>query len=166
VCLVFQQYASTLLPWKRALDNVLFGLRLAGPEGSHLREAARALLARMGLAGAEQRYLWELSGGMQQRVVLARALIRRPRVLLLDEPFSAVDERTRGSLEDLLLTLHHEEACSIVLVSHGLEEVLHLSRRIVILAGQPARVDRVIERPSELTREALRAHLSVVRGGS
>jgi len=164
VCLVFQHYADTLLPWKRALDNVLFGLRVGGVEGRQLRETALALLDRMGLAGDAQRYPWELSGGMQQRVVVARALIRRPRVLLLDEPFSAVDERTRASLQELLLTLHREETCSIVLVTHNLEEVLHLSRRIVVLTGRPARVEQVIEGPAGLTREALRTRLSVVRG--
>jgi len=165
VCLVFQHYASTLLPWKRALDNVLFGLQAAGAEGRRLRETARALLDRMGLSGVERLYPWELSGGMQQRVVLARALIRRPRVLLLDEPFSAVDETTRISLQELLLTLHREETCSIVLVTHNLEEVLHLSRRIVVLAGQPARIEKVIEREGGLTREALRSHITVVREG-
>ena len=163
VCLVFQHYASTLLPWKRALDNVLFGLQAAGAGGRQLRETARALLDRMGLSGVERLYPWELSGGMQQRVVLARALIRRPRVLLLDEPFSAVDERTRTSLQEVLLTLHREETCSIVLVTHNLEEVLHLSRRIVVLAGQPARIEKVIEREGGLTREALRSHITVVR---
>ena len=163
VCLVFQHYASTLLPWRRALDNVLFGLRTDGARRGELRETAQALLARMGLAGAENRYPWELSGGMQQRVVLARALIRRPRVLLLDEPFSAVDEPTRASLQELLRTLHREGTCSIVLVSHNLEEVLDLSRRIVVLRGRPARIERVIERPGALTREALRSHLTVVR---
>jgi NitT/TauT family transport system ATP-binding protein len=163
VCLVFQHYASTLLPWRRALDNVLFGLRTDRAGRAQLRETARALLDRMGLAGAAERYPWELSGGMQQRVVLARALIRRPRVLLLDEPFSAVDESTRASLRELLLSLHREGTCSIVLVSHNLEEVLDLSRRIVVLRGQPARVERIIERPGALTREALRSHLTVVR---
>jgi ABC-type nitrate/sulfonate/bicarbonate transport system ATPase subunit len=163
VCLVFQHYADTLLPWKRAVDNVLFGLRAGGVEARQLRETALALLDRMGLAGDAERYPWELSGGMQQRVVLARALIRRPRVLLLDEPFSAVDERTRASLQELLLTLHREDTCSIVLVSHNLEEVLHLSRRIVVLTGRPARVEQVIEGPAGLTREALRSRLSIVR---
>lgn len=165
VCLVFQHYASTLLPWKRALDNVLFGLRASGVEGRQLRDTARALLDRMGLSGAEQRFPWELSGGMQQRVVLARALIRRPRVLLLDEPFSAVDEKTRVSLQEALLALHAEETCSIVLVTHNLDEVLHLSRRIIVLAGRPARVEKVIEPQGELlTRETLRSQLTVVRG--
>ena len=163
VCLVFQHYASTLLPWKRALDNVLFGLRVRGAERRQLQDTALALLERMGLDGAAQRYPWELSGGMQQRVVLARALIRRPRVLLLDEPFSAVDEGTRGELEALLLALHRDEPCSIVLVTHDLEEALRLTERIVVLAGRPGRVGSVIERPGGLTREALRSHLSLVR---
>ena len=164
VCLVFQHYAATLLPWRNALDNVLFGLRARGEEGGQLRQSALALLDRMGLAADAQRFPWELSGGMQQRVALARALIRRPRVLLLDEPFNAVDERTRASLQELLLTIHREETCSIVLVTHDLDEVLHLSQRIVVLAGRPARLRQVIDGAAGLSREALRSHLSVVRG--
>jgi NitT/TauT family transport system ATP-binding protein len=128
-----------------------------------LRARALALLDAMGLAGAAGRYPWELSGGMQQRVTLARALIRKPKVLLLDEPFSAVDEATRAGLQDLLLTLHREESCSIVLVSHNLEEVIHLSRRIVILGGSPSRVESLIETSEDLTREVLRSHLTARR---
>ena len=164
VCLVFQHYAASLLPWRNALDNVLFGLHAHGLEGGQLRQSALALLDRMGLAADAQRFPWELSGGMQQRVALARALIRRPRVLLLDEPFNAVDERTRASLQELLLTIHREETCSIVLVTHDLDEVLHLSQRIVVLAGRPARLRQVIDGAAGLSREALRSHLSVVRG--
>ena len=166
VFLVFQNYAATLMPWKRALDNVLFGLPARGAEARQLRETAAALLEQMGLAGAEARYPWELSGGMQQRITLARALIRRPRVLLLDEPLSAVDEGTRDGLRRLLLDLHREGRCSIVLVSHDLEEVAHLSQRIVVLAGRPARVERTIERTGGLSRDTLRSHLSVVRRSS
>jgi len=163
VCLVFQHYAATLLPWRRALDNVLLGMPTRGADGVRLRESARSLLDRMGLGADAQRYPWELSGGMQQRVALARALIRRPRVLLLDEPFSAVDERTRASLQELVLTLHREETCSIVLVTHNLDEVLHLAQRIVVLDGRPACVRQMIDGPSDLSREALRSHLSIIR---
>jgi NitT/TauT family transport system ATP-binding protein len=160
VCLVFQHYVSTLLPWKRTLDNVLFGLPRRGPDGRRLEAAALDLLVRMGLPDTAHRYPWQLSGGMQQRVALARALIRKPRVLLLDEPFTAVDERTRASLHELLVALHRSEPCSIVLVTHNLEEVLHLSRRIAVLGARPTRVERLIERPEALTREMLRSHLS------
>jgi NitT/TauT family transport system ATP-binding protein len=162
VCLVFQNYAATLLPWKDALGNVLFGLRAPRAARPELREVAVALLARMGLGDAARRFPWELSGGMQQRVALARALIRRPRVLLLDEPFSAVDERTAEALRELLQTLYREESCSIVLVTHDLEEVLSFSRRIVVLGGRPTRVDTVIDRPDSLSRETLRSRLRVV----
>ena len=166
VCLVFQHYAATLLPWRRAIDNVMFGLSARGAERQQLRQSALALLERMGLAADAERYPWELSGGMQQRVALARALIRRPRVLLLDEPFSAVDERTRAGIQELLLTLHREETCSIVLVTHDLDEVVHLSRRVVVLAGRPARVQQIIDGPAGVSRESLRSHLSIVRGRS
>ena len=166
VGLVFQQYAATLLPWKRALDNVLFGLRVARAERAAWRERALALMARMGLEDCAARYPWELSGGMQQRVVLARALIRAPRVLLLDEPFASVDESTRADLQELIQGLHRSEPCSIVLVTHNLEEVLHLSRRVVILGGRPARVERVLDTARGLTREALRSHLTVAGGAA
>jgi NitT/TauT family transport system ATP-binding protein len=163
ICLVFQHYASTLLPWKRALDNVVFGLRVSSADARRVRETAVALLARMGLADAVDRYPWELSGGMQQRIALARALVRKPRVLLLDEPFSAVDEANRTSLHQLLLTLGREESCSIVLVSHDLEEVRRLCRRVVVLGGQPARVQSEIADPARLDRDALRSRLVLAR---
>jgi NitT/TauT family transport system ATP-binding protein len=156
---VFQHYASTLLPWKRALDNVLFGLKVSPAEARRTRAAAVALLGRMGLADAGDRYPWELSGGMQQRIALARALIRKPRVLLLDEPFSAVDEANRAALHELLLALRREESCGIVLVSHNLEEVRQLCHRVIVLGGRPARVQSVIVDPARLDRDALRTHL-------
>jgi NitT/TauT family transport system ATP-binding protein len=103
---------------------------------------------------------------MQQRVVLARALIRKPRVLLLDEPFSAVDEGTRTELKALIRDLHREEACSIVLVTHDLDEALALSRRIVVLAGRPARVERTLDTGRGITRDALRSHLALTGGAA
>jgi NitT/TauT family transport system ATP-binding protein len=166
VGLVFQQYAATLLPWKRALDNVLFGLRVDRGDRAAWRERALALMARMGLDDCAGRYPWELSGGMQQRVALARALIRTPRVLLLDEPFASVDEGTRADLQALIRALHRSESCSIVLVTHNLDEVLHLSRRVVILGGRPARVERILDTARGLTREALRSHLTVAGGAA
>jgi len=103
---------------------------------------------------------------MQQRVALARALIRTPRVLLLDEPFASVDEGTRADLQALIRALHRSESCSIVLVTHNLDEVLHLSRRVVILGGRPARVERILDTARGLTREALRSHLTVAGGAA
>jgi NitT/TauT family transport system ATP-binding protein len=161
VCLVFQHYAATLLPWKRALDNVLLGLPTRGAEGRRHHESALDLLAAMDVAPAADRFPWQLSGGMQQRIALARALVRKPKVLLLDEPFSAVDEATRVSLQELLVSLHDTHPCSIVLVTHNLEEVLRLSRRILVMGGSPSRIERVIETPTQVTREALRVHLTM-----
>ena len=159
VCLVFQDYAATLLPWRTALENTVFGLRAKdAAERRRHREAALELLERMRLLGAADCYPWELSGGMQQRVALARALIRTPTALLLDEPFSAVDEQTRGSLQELLLRIHGEESCAIVLVSHHLEDVVTLSRRIVVLRGQPSRAHE-LSVAAPLTRRALRSQL-------
>jgi ABC-type nitrate/sulfonate/bicarbonate transport system ATPase subunit len=158
VLMVFQHYAETLLPWKTVLENVTFGLRPRAEANRH-RDAARALLETMGLGGAAGRLPWELSGGMQQRVALARALVRRPAVLLLDEPFSAVDERRRGTLQELLGRIHAEHACSIVMVSHNLDDVLELASRVLVLSGRPARGREVAG--AGLSRAALRQALSV-----
>jgi NitT/TauT family transport system ATP-binding protein len=158
--LVFQHASETLLPWKSALDNVLFGLRPEALGGRlRARQEALALLDEMGLSDAANRLPFQLSGGMQQRVALARALVRRPRVLLLDEPFSAIDESTRSSLHDLLLELWRGHPCAVVLVSHQLDDVASLARRVVVLAGRPARL-RELAAGQPLSRHHLRAELA------
>ena len=154
VALVFQDYASTLLPWKTALENVRFG------RAAPTRVDARTLLESVGLQDAADLYPWELSGGMQQRVALARALVRRPRVLLLDEPFSAVDESRRAALGELLRELRTEHACSVVLVSHTLEDVLDLSMRVVVMTGSPARCEEIPDVGAPEARARIRQRLA------
>jgi NitT/TauT family transport system ATP-binding protein len=135
---VFQD--PTLMPWANALDNVYLPLRLAGLSR---REAARrvtAMLSRVGLAGFENAYPRELSGGMRMRISLARALVADPPLLLLDEPFAALDEITRFTLNDDLLSLQRELKTTIVFVTHSVFESVYLSQRIAIMSPRPGRI--------------------------
>lgn len=138
LALVFQR--PRLLPWRTVLDNALYGLQCRGPIASADRERARALLDRMRLGGRESDYPHQLSEGMQQRVNLARALLIDPDLLLMDEPFAALDVMTRQQLHDDLLALWRERELTIVLVSHSLDEVVYLSDRVAVLGGRPATI--------------------------
>ncbi|PMS36295.1 NitT/TauT family transport system ATP-binding protein [Trinickia symbiotica] len=136
--LVFQQH--TLFPWKRVIDNVAFGLKMKGlPKHERRREAAE-LLALVGLAGFESHYPAQLSGGMQQRVEIARVLINRPRILLMDEPFAALDAQTRRRMQTLLLDIWSKVGTTVVFVTHDIDEALFLGDRIVMLSQRPARI--------------------------
>jgi NitT/TauT family transport system ATP-binding protein len=135
---VFQNYNESLLPWKTVGENVKFGLRHSFDKDSgRSRHSAAELidqhLAEVGLEGTAQRFPSELSGGMQQRVAIARALASRPRVLLLDEPFSAVDALSRANLQDLVLRVWKEHELTVLFVTHDIDEALYLSDRVVAL---------------------------------
>jgi NitT/TauT family transport system ATP-binding protein len=135
---VFQ--APTLAPWMSASANVALPLELEGrPRREARAEAARAL-ARVGLAGAEQARPATLSGGMAMRVSLARALVTEPRLLLLDEPFAALDEITRRTLADDVLTLHAELKPAIIFVTHNVEEAVYMADRVIVLTRGPGRI--------------------------
>jgi len=135
---VFQD--PTLLPWAHALRNVALPLMLAGVPEDEASARAREALASVGLAGFEKRYPRELSGGMKMRVSIARALVTRPRILLMDEPFAALDEITRTRLNADLLALWQRERFSAVFVTHSIFESVFLSQRIVVMAPRPGRV--------------------------
>ncbi|WP_188518849.1 ABC transporter ATP-binding protein [Alsobacter metallidurans] len=165
VALVFQD--GRLLPWRRVLDNVAFGLeRSSLPKNERLKKAADAL-SLVGLAAYADRFPHELSGGQRQRVSLARALAVDPEVLLMDEPFSALDAMTREGLQDELLRIRDRTGKTVLFVTHDIEEAVYLADRIVALGGSPGtlRVSQPIQaaRPRRRDDPALQAAAHAVR---
>jgi NitT/TauT family transport system ATP-binding protein len=130
--------AESLMPWRSALDNVRAGLEFAGVDRGESERRALEWLARVGLAGFEKRYPHELSGGMRKRVALAQILILDPRLLLMDEPFSALDIQTRQLMENELLDLWSADRKSVLFITHDLEEAIALSDRVVVLSAGPS----------------------------
>ncbi|MBX6377361.1 MAG: ABC transporter ATP-binding protein [Clostridia bacterium] len=145
LALLFQD--SGLLPWKTVLGNVQLGPAVRGLRGKAQAEEARRALDALGLWELRDRYPSELSGGQRQRVALARVLAQRPELLLLDEPFSALDALTREALQVFLLELWRRSGCAVVIVTHGIEEAVFLGRRILVLTPPPARLAAVVDNP-------------------
>ncbi|WP_281705763.1 taurine ABC transporter ATP-binding subunit [Aeromonas taiwanensis] len=135
---VFQ--SEGLLPWRNVRDNVALGLQLAGVPGAERTLLAEELLRQVGLEGAGDRAIWQLSGGQRQRVGIARALATRPRLLLLDEPFGALDAFTREQMQTLLLRLWHEHRRQVLLITHDIEEAIFMATDLVLLSPSPGRV--------------------------
>ncbi|HBL7319498.1 taurine transporter ATP-binding subunit [Enterobacter kobei] len=145
---VFQN--EGLLPWRNVQKNVAFGLQLAGVNREQRLETARQMLKKVGLEGAEKRFIWQLSGGQRQRVGIARALAANPQLLLLDEPFGALDAFTREQMQTLLLRLWHETGKQVLLITHDIEEAVFMATELVLLSPGPG---RVVERlPLEFAR--------------
>jgi NitT/TauT family transport system ATP-binding protein len=136
--LVFQQH--TLFPWKNIIDNVAFGLKMQGISRTVRHEQAQELLTVMGLAGFENHYPAQLSGGMQQRVEIARVLINSPKVMLMDEPFGALDAQTRMRMQQLLLDVWERIKTTIVFITHDIDEALFLADRILVMSARPGRI--------------------------
>ena len=140
--IVFQQYA--LLPWRTALGNVEFGLEATGVPRRQRAARAREFLDLVGLTGFEQRHPHELSGGMRQRVAIARSLAYDPEVLLMDEPFAALDAQTRESLQDELLRIWERTGKTIVFITHSIEEAVYLGQNVAVLTSRPGQVKRSV----------------------
>ncbi|WP_371481489.1 ABC transporter ATP-binding protein [Kitasatospora sp. NBC_00315] len=140
--IVFQQYA--LLPWRTAQGNVEFGLEATGVPRRQRAARAREYLDLVGLTGFEDRHPHELSGGMKQRVAIARSLAYDPDVLLMDEPFAALDAQTRESLQDELLRIWQRTGKTVVFITHGIEEAVYLGGRVAVLTSRPGRVKEVV----------------------
>jgi len=143
--MVFQGF--DLFPWRTARGNVEFGLEIMGIKASERRKIALHYIDLVGLSGFEDSYPHELSGGMQQRVGFARALAIQPEILLMDEPFGALDVQTRDILQDELLGIWSKERKTVLFVTHSVEEAIYLADRIVVLTPRPARLDQLIDVP-------------------
>jgi NitT/TauT family transport system ATP-binding protein len=149
IAYVFQD--AHLLPWRSVLENVILPLELLGTPKAERRDAALGALAKVGLADAAQRVPAELSGGMKMRVSLARALVTQPKILLLDEPFAALDELTRQKLDDQLRSLWLEHGMTVIFVTHSNAEAAYLAERCIVLSPRPARI--VLDTPIQLPKE-------------
>jgi NitT/TauT family transport system ATP-binding protein len=143
VSLVFQDYSRSLFPWLSVIRNVMFPLRGLGLSRSERVARAQAALEEVGLGDVARKHPWQLSGGMQQRVAIARSLVSGPEILLLDEPFASVDAMTRAELQDVLLRLHANPAhrsVTIVHVTHDIDEAVYLADRVLVLSAAPGRL--------------------------
>ena len=155
---VFQD--ASLLPWRTVLNNVLYGLECLNVGRGEAKERASHFVAMVGLSGFEHHYPYELSGGMQQRVNLARALVIDPKILLMDEPFASLDAQTREAMQEELLQIWAKAKKTVLFVTHQIDEAIYLSDRVVVFSGRPGKVKEIIpvaiERPRRLAvkREA------------
>jgi NitT/TauT family transport system ATP-binding protein len=142
-CMVFQQFG--LLPWRTALGNVEFGLELEGVPREERQKVARRYLDLVGLNGFENYYPHQISGGMQQRVGIARALSKKPDILLMDEPFGAVDAQTREQLQEELLKIWAKTDTTVIFVTHSIDESVYLSDRVVVMQSRPGRIKEEVK---------------------
>ncbi|OYN91107.1 ABC transporter ATP-binding protein [Parenemella sanctibonifatiensis] len=153
--LVFQDYSRSLYPWLTVAKNVELPLKAHGIDKAERAQRVAKALASVGLDHAAQRFPWQVSGGMQQRAAIARALAYNAQVLVLDEPFASVDAQTRSDLEDLLLKLRTETGATFVFVTHDIDEAVYLSDRVTVVSASPSRVDRIIDIDLPVDRDQL-----------
>lgn len=149
---VFQD--SSLLPWRTVMGNVVYGLECAGVKAAEAKERAAHFIDMVGLRGFENRYAHQLSGGMQQRVNLARALVMDPQILLMDEPFAALDAQTREMMQEELLQIWQASGKTVLFITHQIDEAIFLSDRVIVFSARPGRVkesvDIAFDRPRSL----------------
>ena len=151
MAVVFQEYGRSLFPWLRVAENVELPLKNAGVAKAERKKLVAEALEAVGLAHVPKSYPWQLSGGMQQRVAIARAVAYQPEVLLMDEPFAAVDAQTRADLEDLIRSVWRKLGVTVLFVTHDIDESVYLGQRVIILSSSPTVVqeDLVIDLPEE-----------------
>ncbi len=158
--IVFQDYSKALLPWRTVESNVALSLEVAGVPAGEIKAQVDELLSKMGLLAAARKYPAQLSGGMQQRVQIARSLAQRPRIILMDEPFGALDAITRQVLQDELQVLARERGMTVVFITHDLEEALYLGDTVIVLASNPGRIVKQIDVGLERPRRQLQTRES------
>jgi NitT/TauT family transport system ATP-binding protein len=159
--MVFQEYS--LFPWRTVLDNVAFGLEMKGIAKAERYRTADRYLDMVGLAQFRTSYPFELSGGMRQRVAIARALANDPDVLLMDEPFGALDAQTRNRMQKELLSIWEQTQKTIVFVTHSVDEAVYLSDRIIVLTGRPGSIREIIDLPWPRPRDRTSTDFAEVR---
>jgi NitT/TauT family transport system ATP-binding protein len=145
LALVFQEYTRSLLPWLTVGDNVTFPLAARKVPKAEQLARRKAALSEVGLLGFDEKYPWQLSGGMQQRVAIARALAYEPAVLLMDEPFASLDAQSRADLEDLVLQVQRDTRLTIVFVTHDIDESVYEADRVIVLTQRPTAIRRVLD---------------------
>jgi NitT/TauT family transport system ATP-binding protein len=150
--IVFQQESA--FPWRTVAENVQFGLEMTGAAKQERATRAAEMIELVGLAGFEDRYPSELSGGMRQRVAIARTLVMKPRIILMDEPFGALDEQTRLILGEELSRIREATGATVLFITHSFDEALLLSDRIVVMTARPGRVKKIVENPLPRPRDS------------
>ncbi len=155
MAMVFQDYSRSLLPWLTVAKNVGFPLRGDGHSPAERKAIVEESIAAVGLIGHEQKYPWQLSGGMQQRVAIARALAYRPSLLLMDEPFASVDAQTREGLEDLVLRIQERTGVTILFVTHDVDESVYLADRVLVLSRPPSTIAADLDVPLPSPRDQI-----------
>lgn len=155
VGVVFQDYSRSLFPWMSVARNIALPLKVRGVTKADQREAVEKALGLVGLPGVEDRYPWQLSGGMQQRVAIARSLAYRPELLFMDEPYASVDAQARAELEDVIQDIHDRLGVTVFFVTHDIDEAVYLADRVVVLSTSPAVVSEIVEVGLERPRTQL-----------
>jgi NitT/TauT family transport system ATP-binding protein len=160
MALVFQDYSRSLYPWMKVGENVAFPLRRKKMGKAERNEVVDHAVQSVGLAGSIDKYPWQLSGGMQQRVAIARGLAYQPEVLLMDEPFASVDAQTRADLEDLIRDIWHRFQVTTLFVTHDIDEAVYLGHRVLVLSARPTTVRAAIEIPLPTPRDQITTRAS------